>query len=114
LGKNRNLSFVPIFYGDALGRNPDLLFFPNETDHVLAHQDAASRVIANEDSMITPLAFSVAEACSIARTGRTSLYEAIKSGELPARKRGRRTIILADDLRQWLQSLPSIEPKPKF
>jgi hypothetical protein len=39
------------------------------------------------------------------------VYEAIKSGELTARKRGRRTIILSDELRRWLESLPSITPK---
>ena len=62
--------------------------------------------------MQTALAHSVSEACSIARTGRTSLYEAIRSGALRAVKRGRRTLILDDDLRRWVQSLPSIAVKP--
>jgi excisionase family DNA binding protein len=56
-----------------------------------------------------PLAFSVAEACSAARIGRTSLYQAIRAGELRALKRGRRTIILANDLRRYLESLPALE-----
>jgi excisionase family DNA binding protein len=56
-----------------------------------------------------PLAFSVAEACSAARIGRTSLYQAIRAGELRALKRGRRTIILANDLRRYLEGLPTLE-----
>jgi excisionase family DNA binding protein len=55
---------------------------------------------------MTPLAYSIVEACEVAGVGRTSIYEAINSGELIARKNGRRTVILCDDLRRWLQSLP--------
>ena len=62
--------------------------------------------------MNSPLAYSIAEACSVARAGRTALYEAIRSGALRAVKRGRRTLVLADDLRRYLESLPALEPKP--
>ena len=61
--------------------------------------------------MNPPLAYTIAEACSVARAGRTALYEAIRSGALRAVKRGRRTIVLADDLRRYLESLPAVEPK---
>jgi excisionase family DNA binding protein len=61
--------------------------------------------------MHTPLCYSIAEACSAARAGRTTLFEAIRSGALRAVKRGRRTIVLADDLRHYLESLPAVAPK---
>ena len=61
--------------------------------------------------MPAQLAYSVAEACAVASIGRTVLYEAINSGELRAVKRGRRTLVLADSLRKFIDGLPAIEPK---
>jgi len=58
-----------------------------------------------------PLAFSIAEASTRSDIGRTAIYEMINSGRLTARKCGRRTLILADDLRRCLESLPEINAK---
>lgn len=52
-----------------------------------------------------PRAYSIPEAASIADAGRTTIYRAISAGELVARKRGRRTVILSDDLAAWLRGL---------
>jgi excisionase family DNA binding protein len=57
------------------------------------------------------LAYTIAQAAEAAATGKTALYEALGSGELPAQKRGRRTLILAADLRAWLENLPPLELK---
>jgi len=53
-----------------------------------------------------PLALSITEACSASRIGRTTLYSAINAGELRARKVGRRTVVLHQDLVDWLASRP--------
>ena len=58
------------------------------------------------------LVHSIAEACEAADTGRTALYEAINSGELRAVKRGRRTLILDEDLQRWIRSLPELACSP--
>lgn len=60
----------------------------------------------NVVTLARKLAHSIDGACEAADVGRTSVYEAIREGNLVARKLGRRTIILDADLRAWLESLP--------
>jgi excisionase family DNA binding protein len=50
--------------------------------------------------------YSVADVCRIVTCGKTTVYAAINARALKARKIGRRTIILDEDLRAWLNSLP--------
>ncbi|MDX1063889.1 helix-turn-helix domain-containing protein [Sinorhizobium medicae] len=57
----------------------------------------------------TKLGVHIEEAVDISGVGRTSLYAAIKDGRLKARKSGRRTIILIDDLKKFLGALPEKE-----
>ena len=52
----------------------------------------------------SPNIAEVSAACGI---GRTKIYEAIASGRLKAKKFGKRTVILTDDLRAFLAALPS-------
>jgi excisionase family DNA binding protein len=49
---------------------------------------------------------SIAEACAVAGLGRTKIYQAITEGTLKARKCGKRTLVLRDDLRDFLSLLP--------
>jgi excisionase family DNA binding protein len=51
-------------------------------------------------------AFSVAETSVQTGLGRDAIYDAIRSGQLVARKIGRRTLITQKDLERFLASLP--------
>jgi excisionase family DNA binding protein len=57
------------------------------------------------------LSMSPEEASSHTGIGLTSIRQAAASGALKARKHGVRTIILRDDLKDWLQALPMIGRK---
>lgn len=46
------------------------------------------------------------EASALTGIGMTSIRQAINAGKLIARKHGTRTIILPEDLRAWLKTLP--------
>jgi excisionase family DNA binding protein len=62
---------------------------------------------------MTPLAYTITESCVAARVSRSSIYDAINSGSLRAVKQGRRTLILANDLRNWIEHLPALRPRPR-
>jgi excisionase family DNA binding protein len=54
-----------------------------------------------------PLGRSINAAAIRAGVGRSTVYAAINTGALRARKAGRRTLILDADLQAWLASLPA-------
>ncbi|MFF9553160.1 helix-turn-helix domain-containing protein [Methylobacterium fujisawaense] len=54
-------------------------------------------------------ALTIEEACAASGLGTTYLYKAMAKGELRARKAGRRTIIMRDDLRSFLAALPAFQ-----
>ena len=55
---------------------------------------------------VVPLAYSVDEALAKLGIGRDFFYRLIREKRLPARKLGKRTLILASDLDAFLEALP--------
>jgi excisionase family DNA binding protein len=55
------------------------------------------------------LAHTIADATKVSGLGRTTLYEAIGAGKIEARKAGGRTLIPAESLRAFLNSLPAAD-----
>lgn len=53
------------------------------------------------------LAYSVKDARLRLGISNDNIYNLLNSGALPARKLGKRTVILADDLNKYLERLPS-------
>lgn len=56
---------------------------------------------------MTKISLSIEEVQGATGIGRTKIYAAINSGQLKARKYGKRTIVLKDDLDAFLSSLES-------
>ncbi len=59
--------------------------------------------MASRTDTIVPITLSIADVAASTGIGRTKVYAAIKSGELPTVKIGKRTLVLADDLKAWLR-----------
>lgn len=58
------------------------------------------------------LAYSPKRAATATDTSRTRIFQAIKDGELTARRpSSRKTIIEASELAEWLKNLPPVETK---
>ena len=71
--------------------------------------------VALADQVALKFAFSLREVSEVTGECRSNLYLAISAGALKAKKRRGSTIVLADDLRAYLQALPDFKtaPKPK-
>jgi hypothetical protein len=54
------------------------------------------------------LALGIADVVRLSGLCRTLVYGEIRAGRLPARKCGRRTIVLRQDFEAFLQGLPSV------
>jgi len=59
-------------------------------------------------SDIRKVAHSINEVCAQTGVGRDGIYKAINEGRLPARKIGRRTVVLESDLQAFLEALPRL------
>lgn len=60
---------------------------------------------------LQPQAYSIQDTCTILGIGKTKLYEEINAGRIPAKKYGRKTLIPASSLDQWIAQLPDL-PTP--
>lgn len=56
---------------------------------------------------LRPICYTVAGARAVSGIGTTRLYELLGAGVLEARKAGRSTLILADSLHRYVDSLPA-------
>lgn len=58
------------------------------------------------------LAYTVEQATALGAGCRSELYEAMREGRLAGKKRGRRTIILHEELVRYLTALPNFADCP--
>ena len=79
---------------------------PSFSIPVLGWSRMPAHILKRRVRAMGKMAFTIPEAVKEGAGGRTAIYEAIKSGKLKARKRGRSTIILAADLSRYLENLP--------
>jgi excisionase family DNA binding protein len=74
-------------------------------------EDSSAKTTESGDSIdlsalgFRKVAYTVSEAVELTGIGRTSIYAAIKRGELGVGKAGRRTVLLAYDLATYLNTL---------
>jgi excisionase family DNA binding protein len=53
---------------------------------------------------------SIPQVCIEANTGRTTIYKLINSGQLPAVKLGKKTLVRRDDLKNFMGNLSAYVP----
>ena len=68
-------------------------------------------MLSHSNQDVEKRAFELAELEERGYGCRTFLYGQINEGRLRAIKRGRRTIVLAEDLARWVSGLPDYKPR---
>jgi excisionase family DNA binding protein len=58
-----------------------------------------------------PVLLGILESAALAGVSRSFLYERLASGEIESRKAGRRRLVAAASLNQWMANLPVIALK---
>lgn len=78
-----------------------------------ATAEPPSRAEQNRPQTATPtalasdkLVYSIKDVVKLANVSRTMLYKEISEGRLRAVKRGKRTLVIAADLRDWIAKWP--------
>lgn len=61
--------------------------------------------------MQKPITVTIPDAVAASGMSRSALYEALKRGDLVARKAGRRTLISIEDLEAYIASLPKFQAR---
>ena len=56
------------------------------------------------------LAYGIGEAMQVTGLGRSTIYQAMAAGKLRASKMGSRTLIPAEELRRFIETLPPARP----
>jgi excisionase family DNA binding protein len=74
-------------------------------------EDGKTRIDAPTN--MEKLGFTVPEAAALSSLGQTSIYKAIREGQLRIRKYGTRTIITRADLASFLENLPNGPEQPQ-
>jgi len=64
-----------------------------------------------DEVAMNKLAYSIADAASLAGVGITKIKQAIRRRELEARKAGRRTLVTHAALSAWIDGLPKIHDR---
>lgn len=59
--------------------------------------------------MHKPITVTIPDAVKVSGLSRSALYEALRRGDLIARKAGRRTLITMSDLEAYIDGLPKFE-----
>jgi hypothetical protein len=69
--------------------------------------NSPSELAVRSEPVVQCIAYSPQGAALATGRSRTRIFKAIRDKELIARKDGRATLLEADELRRWIQSLPT-------